>query len=61
MAAEPKGFDRETYARQAGFSSWAERQKAIEAQKQAYRLAEAWRKSQPVTPPRPVWPEKPGD
>ncbi len=34
---------RDAYARSVGFSSWLERQDAIDAQQEAYRKAEAWR------------------
>jgi hypothetical protein len=36
---------RDVYARSVGFSSWLERQDAIDRQQEAYRKAEAWRKS----------------
>lgn len=39
---------RDAYAKSAGFSSWLERQDAIDKQQERYRLAQEWRDHQPA-------------
>jgi hypothetical protein len=46
------GWDREAYAREAGFASWAEREKAIDQRRESYALGENWRRATGATAAR---------